>query len=529
MSENKRIASAAGIVGASTFLSRILGFVRDMVIANYFGAGLSADAFFVAFRIPNLLRRLLAEGSLTISFVPVFTEYLTRKSKRDALELANIAFTVLSVILVAISMLGILLSPLIVRIIAPGFIHTSEKLELTILLTRLMFPYIFFIGLLALCMGILNSLRHFTAPALAPVLLNASMIIAVLCLSRFFCRPVLSLAIGVIIGGISQLIFQFPFLKKMGVRFRLNLNFSHPAIKRIGLLMLPAVFGTAVYQFNVFASTLIASLLPGGSISFLYYANRLIEFPLGIFAVAMGTALLPSMSKQAAKKSFEDLRDTLSFALRMVFFVTIPAMAGLIVLRVPIISILFQRGEFDYRTTLLTAEALLYYSLGLWAIAGTRIILPTFYSLQDTRTPVKIAIFTLLANIILSIILAFPLGLRHGGLALATSISSAINMMALLVILRKRLGGIGGRKILLSVFNISISSMVMGVMVHLFCRRILWNTVSGIEDKILILGGGIVVGVVTFFLCSYLLKSEECYFFVRIIRDRIGGNRNNMN
>ncbi|MFH1625722.1 MAG: murein biosynthesis integral membrane protein MurJ [Pseudomonadota bacterium] len=525
MSENRRIAKAAGVVGASTFLSRILGFIRDVVIANHFGAALSADAFFVAFRIPNLLRRLVAEGALTVSFIPVFTEYLTRKSRGDALELANIAFTILSMILVLISLLGIILSPLIIWVIAPGFSHTFEKHELTVLLLRIMFPYIFFIGLTALCMGILNSLRHFAAPALSPVLLNISMIIGVLYFSRYFDRPVLSLAIGVIVGGLFQIIFQFPFLRNRGVRLRLNFDFSHPAIKRIGLLMFPAVFGAAVYQFNIFVSTLIASFLPEGSISYLYYADRLIEFPLGIFAVAIGTAVLPTMSKHAARRNFEDLRNDLSFALRLVFFVTIPAMVGLIVLRVPIISVLFQRGEFDHQTTLLTAEALLYYSVGLWAIAGVRIIVPTFYSLQDTKTPVKVAILALFVDIILSIILAFPLGLRHGGLALATSISSTINMVVLLMILRKRLGDVGGKKILLSVSKISLSSAVMGIVVYFFCFKVPWITVSEIRGEILALGGSIVLGVAVFFLFSYLLRTQESYAFVTIIRERLSRNR----
>ncbi|MFH2012169.1 MAG: murein biosynthesis integral membrane protein MurJ [Pseudomonadota bacterium] len=525
MSENKSIAKAAGIVGGATFLSRILGFVRDMVVAKYFGAGLSADAFFVAFRIPNLLRRLFAEGALTASFVPVFTEYLTKKSNKDALEVANISFTILSIILVIISILGIIFSPLIVKIIAPGFINTPEKLELTILLNRIMFPYIFFIGLTALCMGVLNSLKHFAAPALSPVLLNISMITAVLWFSRYFDQPVFSLAIGVIIGGVLQLVFQVPFLRGKRIRFRIIFNFSHPAVKRIGILMLPAVFGVAVYQFNLFINTLIASFLPEGSISYLYYADRLIEFPLGIFAVAIGTAVLPAMSRYAAAKNYENLKDSLSFALRLVLFLTIPAMVGLIILRVPIISILFQRGEFDYQATLLTADALLYYSLGLWAIAGGRIVVPTFYSLQDTRTPVKIAIITLFADIILSIILAYPLGLKHGGIALAMSISSTLNIALLLIILRKRMGNIGARKILLSVLKVSISSTAMGIVVYLFCFRVPWNTVLGIKERIFTLSGSIIIGAAVFFLCSYLLKSQESYAFIKIIKERMGKNR----
>ena len=525
MSENRRIARSAGIIGSSTFLSRILGFVRDAVVARYFGAGLSADAFFVAFRIPNLLRRLFAEGSLTVSFIPVFTEYLTERSKRESLELVNIAFTVLSMILVVISILGIVFSPLIVRVTAWGFVDSPEKLELTVLLTRIMFPYIFFIGLTALCMGVLNSLGHFAAPALSPVLLNVSMIISVLFFSQYLDRPVLSLAIGVIIGGVLQLVFQFPFLKEKGIRFRLDFHLTHPAIKRIGLLMLPAVFGAAIYQVNVLISTLIASFLQEGSISYLYYASRLIEFPLGIFAVAIGTAVLPSMSRYAARMEMNELKDTLSFALRLVFFFTIPAMVGLIVLRIPIISVLFQRGEFGYETTVLTANALLYFSLGLWAVAGGRIIVPTFYSLQDTKTPVKIAVLALFVNIVLSIILAFPLGLKHGGLALATSISSAINMVVLLIILSKRLGGLGVKGVLVSVLKVSLSSAVMGVVVSLLCLRIRWDMVSDIKERILTLGASVVIGVGVFFLCTFLLRCQESFSFIEIIKNRIRGGK----
>ncbi|MDY7032941.1 MAG: murein biosynthesis integral membrane protein MurJ [Thermodesulfobacteriota bacterium] len=524
MPENRKIAKAAGVVGASTLFSRILGFIRDVVIANYFGATLSADAFFVAFRIPNLLRRLFAEGSLTVSFVPVFTEYLMRKSKRDAIELAYISFTLLSMILVVVSILGVVCSPLIVRIIAPGFIRDPDKMQLTILMTRIMFPYIFFIGIIALCMGILNSLRHFAGPALSPILLNISMIVVVLYFSSHFNQPVLSLAIGVIIGGIFQLVFQFPFLRNQGIKFRLNFTFSHPAIKRIGILMLPAIFGAAVYQLNILISTILASFLPEGSVSYLYYAIRLIEFPLGIFAVAVGTAVLPTMSRYAAGKDFQELKDTLSFALRLVFFVTIPAMVGLIVLRFPVINILFQRGEFNYDATFFTASALLYYSLGLWAIAGTRIILPTFYSMQDTKTPVKVALVTILVNIIFSIILAFPLGLQHGGLALATSISSAVNLIILLIILRRRLGGLGIRRILLSVSKIAISSLAMGCIVHLFYHKIQWEVMSGIRERIFTLGCSVILGIFIFFLCSYLLRSEESYSLVKIVRERIRRN-----
>ncbi|MBN2255817.1 MAG: murein biosynthesis integral membrane protein MurJ, partial [Deltaproteobacteria bacterium] len=249
--ENSRVTKAASVVGFATLLSRIFGYLRDVVIAAFFGAGAATDAFFVAFRIPNMLRRLFAEGSLTIAFIPIFTEYLKKKSREEALDLANVAFTLLSIILAIVTIAGIIFAPWIVRIIGWGFIETPDRFDLTVYLTRLTFPYIFFISLVALCMGILNSLRHFAAPALAPLVLNLCMIAAVFLLKGFFKEPVTTLAVGVIIGGILQLVMQFPFLFRVGVHIRANFNFAHPGIKRIGILMGPAVFGAAVYQVNV--------------------------------------------------------------------------------------------------------------------------------------------------------------------------------------------------------------------------------------------------------------------------------------
>src|SRR5512136_1328741 len=306
-SENSRVVRAAGVVGMATMLSRVFGFLRDMIVAGLFGAGLTTDAFFVAFRIPNLLRRLLAEGSLTVSFVPVFTEYLRNKTREEALELADITFTALSIILVAVSLLGVLFSPLIVTVMAPGFARMPAQYELAVFLTRLMFPYILLISLVALCMGILNSLRHFAAPALSPVVLNVAMILAALTLRGFFREPVVALAVGVMAGGVLQLAMQWPFLVRMGVRLKPNFNFHHPGIRRIGILLVPAAFGAAIYQINIFISTILASLLASGSVSYLYYADRVVELPLGVFAIAIGTATLPSSSEQATGGHFEDM------------------------------------------------------------------------------------------------------------------------------------------------------------------------------------------------------------------------------
>ena len=378
-----------------TFLSRILGFLRDMVIAHFFGAGMAADAFFVAFRIPNLWRRLVGEGSLTISFIPVYTEYLTQRPGEESREVTHIAFTTAGVGLLILTAMGILFSPMLIRIIAPGFVQNPEKFQLTVQLNQIIFPYLFFMGLFALCMGILNSLRHFFAPALAPIFLNISIIVSVFLFYHAFEKPVLSLALGVLTGGVIQLLFQIPFLLKKGITFRFNFNFRHPAIKRIGFLMVPGLIGTGVYQLNVFIDTIFASFLPSGSVSYLFFADRLMEFPLGIFAFALGMAALPSLSILASKGKIEELKETLSFTFRLVSYISIPAMVGLIALKTPIVNLLFQRGLFDYSATVMTAKALLFYSVGLWAIAGARTIVPVFYSLQDPWAPLKIALICL--------------------------------------------------------------------------------------------------------------------------------------
>lgn len=296
VSERDQVSRAAGVVGFFTLLSRILGLARDMVIALFFGSGMVADAFFVAFRIPNLLRRLFAEGSLTIAFIPVFSEYLQRKTREDAFQLARVIFTLLSLILAGITIVGVLLSPWIVRIQAFGFGGGGTKYDLTVLLTRITFPYIFLVGLVALFMGILNCLRHFAAPAAAPIFLNVGIIASTFWLSPHLSDPIVGVAIGVLIGGVFQVTLQVPWILKKGLTLRPCWKPGHPAVKRIGRLMLPAVFGSAIYQFNQFAGTLLASFLREGSISWLYYADRLVQFPLGVFAIAISTAVLPSLS-----------------------------------------------------------------------------------------------------------------------------------------------------------------------------------------------------------------------------------------
>jgi len=384
----------------------------------------------------------------------------------------------------------------------------GEKYALTVLLTRIMFPYIFLVSMLALFMGILNSLKHFAAPAIAPIFLNLSMITALLFITPYMRAPTIGLALGVIVGGVIQMALQIPFLMSKGLSFAPKWNLGHPALKKIGILMLPTIFGSAIYQINQLVGTLLASLLREGSISYLYYADRLVQFPLGVFAIAISTAVLPSLSREAANGDIIRLKQTLSHALRLTMFITIPAMVGLIVLRQPIIRLLFERGAFDSFTTIMTAQALLYYSLGLWAFAGLRVFVSAFYSLQDTKTPVKVAVVAMIINIVFSLALMGPL--KHGGLALALSLASTLQLFMLIFLLRKRLGGIEGRVVMSSMVRSVISSIVMGICIYFLAFKI-FGSILAQKTFNLALGILIIVcaGLVIYFISTHVLGSKE--------------------
>jgi putative peptidoglycan lipid II flippase len=507
-SEGTKVARAAGVVGFFTFLSRILGLLRDMVVAGLFGSGMSADAFFVAFRIPNLLRRLFAEGSLTIAFIPVFTEYLTHKGKREAFEMARAVLTLLSFALVVVTLLGIFLAPWIVRIQAYGFGGAGVKYDLTVWLTRITFPYIFFISLVAFFMGVLNSLKHFAAPAAAPIFLNVGIIGGAVLISPHLSEPIVGVAVGVLIGGALQVALQVPAVMKAGMRLGFRWFPGHPAVARIGRLMLPAVFGSAVYQFNQFMGTLLATFLPEGSVSWLYYADRVVQFPLGVFAIAISTAALPSLSGHAARKDLHEFNETLTHALRLIFFITLPAMAGLIVLGKPIVYILFQRGAFTQQSTGMTCQALFYYTLGLWAFSGIRILVSAFYALQDMKTPVKVAVVALVVNAGLSLALMGPL--RHGGLALALSIASSVQFALLALLLVKRLPDLVLRPVVVSAARGVLASLIMaGVVFYAGEWWLSFDPRSGLLHNILSLAGLVLLGGVTYLLAARTLGARE--------------------
>ncbi|MFO8111760.1 MAG: murein biosynthesis integral membrane protein MurJ [Desulfosalsimonadaceae bacterium] len=505
MNENRKVTRAAGIIGISTLASRILGFVRDMILAWFFGAGKLSDAFFVAFRIPNLLRRLLAEGTLTMAFVPVFAEYLEKKGRNEAFAMARSAMRMLSVVLAIITVSGVFGAPLLVYIFAPGF--SGETYDITVLLTRIMFPYIFFICLVALAMGILNTMGHFAAPAFAPVLLNVGIIIGALAIAPMMSAPVHGLAAGVLLGGILQLALQVPFLAKKGFRFWEYAPLYHPGIKKIAILMGPAVFGAAVYQINILVGTMLASLLPEGSVSYLYYADRLVQFPLGIFAISTSVAILPSLSRQAAAKDLIALENTFSFAMRFVFFITIPSTIGLIVLKEPIIALLFGRGEFDAASIHMTAYALLYYAAGLCAFSAVRIVVATFYALQDTKTPVKMATISIMANILLGIALMGPM--KHGGLALATSLASMINLVLLTRALKNRIGGLAWKNIVVTAARSVLSSIIMGIILLYVLRRFPPDYQGASLSLLFYVVSAIMAGTVIYMGISLVLQKNE--------------------
>jgi len=541
MDEVGRITRAAGVVGFFTLLSRIFGLLRDIIIGYLFGARGTADAFFVAFRIPNLLRRLTAEGAFSAGFVPVFTDYLTNRTKEEALEVARVVFTFAALVLGIITILGVYYAPVLAYLFAPRFVEQPSKFALTVVLIRWMFPYVFFVSLVALAMGFLNSFRHFMAPALAPVLLNISMILCAVALSPFLAEPVMGLAIGVLLGGIAQLALQLPYLLRYGLILVPDWHFKHPALQRLLFLMGPAVFGAAVYQINVLVSTMLASMLAEGSVSYLYYADRLLQFPLGVFAFALGTAALPSFSALTAKKDYLGLQEGVAYSLRLVNYISLPATLGLMVLAVPIFVVLFQRGAFDARTTALTAEALVYFSLGLWAISGSRLVVSAFYAMEDTKTPVRVACYAFGLNLLLSLMLMGPVpagpdagwlargiaagsqylgvfSLAHGGLALANSISSTCQFLFLLVILHGRLGQFAWREFSISFLRNLFNALLMALPLILVVRRIDW---VGLEGSLLtrsalfflIMAGGVFLYVAL----SYLFRSPERHVIVQAV------------
>ena len=429
------LLKALAAIGSMTLISRILGFLRDTIIARVFGAGLYSDAFFVAFKIPNLLRRLFAEGAFSQAFVPILAEYKTRRGHDETRDLVDHVASLLALILLAVTAIGVLAAPVIIYISAPGFSSTPQKFDLTVQLLQLTFPYIFFISLVSAAGGILNTYSKFSVPAFTPVLLNLSFIGCALWLAPYFDPPVLALGIAVLLGGVLQLGFQLPYLAGIGLLPRFRLKFNDEGVWRILKLMGPAVFGVSISQISLLINTIFASFLVTGSVSWLYYADRLMEFPTGILGVALGTILLPSLAKHYADASTDEYSRLLDWGLRLTLLLALPAALALAVLSVPLISTLFFYGKFSLHDLWMTREALLAYSLGLLGLIMVKVLAPGFYARQNIRTPVKIALFTLFATQLMN--LAFIWHLKHAGLALSIGLGACLNAGLLFYHLRR--------------------------------------------------------------------------------------------
>ncbi|MBI5835725.1 MAG: murein biosynthesis integral membrane protein MurJ [Candidatus Eisenbacteria bacterium] len=438
---DSRLARNAGQVSVATFLSRILGLVREQVLAALFGAGLATDAFNVAFRIPNLLRDLFAEGALSASFVPTLTGYVAKGERREAFRLTSLVLNGLGVVLLGICAVMILFADPLVHLFAPGFGAVAGKLELTTSLTRWMIPFLLLIAWAAAVMGVLNAHERFFLPAAAPMALNVGMIaggVGLVPVARWLgYEPIYGMAWGVLLGGLGQWLVQLPSLHRIGYRHRWEVDFTHPGVRRMMGLMLPATVGLAATQVNLLVNTVIASLLVQGSVSWLSYAFRLMQLPIGIFGVSVATVTLPAVSRAAALGDMDGFARKLTGGLRLAFFLTLPATAWLVTLAPQIIGLLYQRGRFHAHDTAMTSQALWCYGVGLFAYAAVKVLVPAFYALGETRVPVRASFLAVGANIVLNLLLMHPL--QHRGLALSTSATMIVNFGALLWAMRRRL------------------------------------------------------------------------------------------
>jgi putative peptidoglycan lipid II flippase len=507
MQEKRRIAQATGIMALATGLSRVAGLLRDMVVAAVFGAGYAADAFIVAFTIPNLLRRFFAEGSLTAAFVPTFAEVHHRDGHEASREVLRICWTLLMLVLFVVTVLGIVSSPWMVKLIGYGFADTPGKLELTDLLNRIMFPYIFFVSLVALLAGVLNVQGHFLSPSLSPVLLNLAMIAAALLLAPVFATPIVALAVGVLLGGALQLLMQIPVIYRFGYDLRPDFRFRHPAVRRVARLMAPGLFGVAIYQINVVVTRLFASLLQEGSVSWLYYGQRLFEFPQGVFVVSLAQAVLPSMSRQLAGHDQQGFRESLRFALALILLVTLPAALGMIICARAVYSLFFLGGAFTASDVVQSAVALAWYAPGLVFVGISRVVVPTFYALQDTRTPVWVSFWTLLVSIAASLVLMGPM--QHAGLALALTIASAFNALTLLWLLNRRMGGIALPGMLAFGLRLIPGLLIMAAIVTVLINGVDWQVKGDVWLRVPLLLGTIAVAGAVYAGCCWLCRVDE--------------------
>ena len=472
-SQSESVVRSAGVVSVAVFMSRITGLLRESVMARLFGAGLIYDAFMLGFRIPNLTRDLFAEGALSSAFVPTFTEYLSRRSKEEAARLANLVATALIIVVGAVCAAGMIFAPALVHLLAPGFAAVPGKFELAVKMTRIMFPFLLLVALAAQAMGVLNACNRFGIPAMASTFFNIGSV-GFGVLLGIWLGPLLHLsriegmAIGVVLGGGLQLIWQLPALHRLGFRYRAALDWSDPGLQRILKLMVPAILGNAAVQINVMVNTNFASSINDplrgldGPVSWLSYAFRFMQLPLGLFGVAMASATLPSIARSAARGDMDEFRRTLSHSLGTVFLLTVPSSVGLVVLGKSIIGAIYQGGRFQLYDTQQTAVALSYYAIGLVGYAALKVLSPAFYALNDARTPMLVSLGSILVNYAAASTMIRFAGLGHAGLALSTSAVALFGFVFLFAVLRRRIGGVYGRALAAQIGKITLASAMMG-------------------------------------------------------------------
>ena len=510
-----RLIRSTAAVAAPTMASRVLGYVRDLLQAYFLGTGTSADAFTIAFTIPNLFRRLTGEGAMTPAFIPTFTELKGGPDRKRLWRFGNAFFWDLALVMAVTTVLGILFAPGLVKVIAYGFGDVAGKWGLTIFMTRVMFPYLFFITLAALASGILNSFGRFFVPASTPILFNIAIIAVVTGWARDAREPALVFAAGVVIGGILQLALQIPFLWKEGMRFTLGLSFRDPTVRRVGRLMVPGIFGASVYQINFALSRMIASGLEEGSASALYYASRIEELTLGLFSIALAAALLPAFSEQVAARDIGELKRTLGFSLKLTAVVSFPAAAGLMALNVPIMRTLFERGLFDSGSTAVSSSCLLFFAIGLPFVSGVKVVAPAFFSLKDTRTPVAIGIVVMLVNTAVSLLLMSSL--RVGGLALSLSLSQVLNFVLLFLWLERKVGATGTVRWAVPAAKSAVAAAVMGISL-----RLAWPLLrvdgAAFVVRAAALAGAIVAGIAIYVGLIRLISPADLKSVIGLLR-----------
>jgi len=509
------VVRSAGIVSVAVAMSRVTGLVREIVMARLFGAGFIYDAFLLGFRIPNLTRDLFAEGALSSAFVPIFTQTLAQKGRKEAAVLSNLVATALIVIVGVFCVLGVIFSPALVDLLAEGFRQVPGKFDLAVKMTRIMFPFLLLVALAAQAMGVLNACNRFAVPALASTFFNIGSVTFGLILGYWLApwlgiQPITGMAIGVVLGGALQLFWQVPSLRREGFSFRPSFDWSHPGLRRIITLMGPAILGNAAVQINVMVNTNFASRIPGnGPVSWLGYAFRFMQLPLGLFGVAIASATLPSISRSAGAGNFEEFRRTLSKSLGMVFLLTLPSSIGLMVLGNTMIGAIYQGGKFHAFDTEQTALALSCYAVGLAGYSALKVLNPAFYALHDARTPMIISLISIAVNYITATVLLRTSGLGHAGLALSTSAVAIFGAVALFAILRTRIGGIYGRALGSSILRITVASAVMGAAVWMSSHGVQHWLGVGRLARLVDLGVSIPVGLVIFYGACRLLKVPE--------------------